>query len=72
MESENQTNIKTPLIIALFALIGVAAYKLFSNRTNDVNALTESISDDATAQATKLYGLFGVKRSGSVAIATPV
>lgn len=72
MESENQTNIKTPLIIALFALIGVTAYKLFSNRTNDVNALTESISDDATAQATKLYGLFGVKRSGSVAVATPV
>lgn len=73
MESnEKSMNMKTPLLIALLGVIGIAAYKLFSNRTNDVNALTESISDDATAQATKLYGLLGVKRSGSVAVATPV
>lgn len=73
MESnEKSMNMKTPLLIALLGVIGIAAYKFFSNRTNDVNALTESISDDATAQATKLYGLLGVKRSGSVAVATPV
>ena len=73
MESnEKSMNMKTPLLIALLGVIGIAAYKLFSNRTNEVNALTESISDDATAQATKLYGLLGVKRSGSVAVATPV
>lgn len=74
MESnnENTMNLKTPLIIALLGFVGFAAYKLFKNQTNSVNSLTESISDDATAQATKLYGLFGVKRSGSVAVATPV
>lgn len=66
------TNYKTPLLIALFALIGIAAFKLLRNRTQNVNNVGETISDDATAQATKFYGLFGVKRTGSVAIATPV
>lgn len=63
---------KTPLIIAVLSVIGIAAYKLLKNTTESVNNVTVNISNDAIAQATKLYGLFGVKRSGTVAVATPV
>lgn len=62
-------------VISLVAIGGgiLLITKFLGRRaTNESNNQAENISDIATAQAAKLYSLFGVVRQGGFAVATPV